>query len=124
MPKPTRLTRAQYERELREHLAKTTVEVGDLTGTPNAAVLIFGDKGKPDRIIVDPFLIGILTAVIHEMWHRARYGKLVEWGQLEETVVEAIEADLAQFITGNPRRLAWWRRAIERKLNASDRGAA
>jgi hypothetical protein len=65
--------------------------------------------GGRARVDVDPYLVGIISGTVHELLHIERHAELEAWGDFEETVANAIEAEMWRRIYDSPRRLRWWR---------------
>jgi len=72
--------------------------------------------GPNADVRLDAFLGGILECVVHELLHATYEKQLKPWGRMEETLVLALEAEMARFITNRIELQDKWRRAVSRKL--------
>lgn len=76
--------------------------------------------GPYAEVRLDVFLGGVLECVVHELLHATYEKQLKPWGRMEETIVLALEAEIARYITNRLELQDKWRRAVSRKLLRED----
>lgn len=76
------------------------------------------------KIRVDNDKVGMVVGVVHELLHVVLDEDLKNFEhEVEEPIIVALEAVLAERITSSRRRYAWWRKAIAQKLPKDKRKA-
>lgn len=114
MPPKTSL---QLENSLRRALKQPTCKLKEARlDDCTAELLVEGHPGRVAQINVDKHQAGFITAVIHELIHFVYWKEFDKWGELEEPLVEALEALVVKQVLASPSRTRWWRQAINRKL--------
>lgn len=109
-------TPKMMERDLRLVLQKptTTLRTTELNGLTMAWVDF---EGKYVEVVLDPMRGGLIASVVHELIHAAYPKHLSVWGSNEECLVIALELQQMALIDTDDKRVRWWRRAINAKLD-------
>lgn len=114
--KRRRWTATALERACRDALLqRSSVRLGRLPINRLAEVTWERPDGHA-KLVVDNHGVGIRTAVVHELLHLV----LADWldaldDDLEEAVVNALEARLDAQIKLSRRRVAWWRKSVQKQ---------
>lgn len=110
----------RLERLLRKGVKERqlSVQKGALSPSDCSAKASFnlGDKRKKKVITLDRFQVADLNGLIHELIEIYLNDELDRWGDLRETVVVALEMAIVERILSEPRRTAWWRRVVRKRL--------
>lgn len=112
-------TPASVEKELRILAKSPKIEfrMADLTGNDCTAMLVWGQDGLPDLILLDPYLGGLIESVIHELLHIHQKRPTKGLGrELEEAHMEAFEDRVVRYVNQSAQRIRWWRRCITKRL--------
>lgn len=112
-------TPASVEKELRKLARSERIEfyMADLTGQECTAMLVWGSNGLPDRILLDPYLGGLIESTIHELLHIHQKRPTKDLGkELEEAHMEAFEDRVVRYVNRSDKRIQWWRRCIAKRL--------
>ena len=108
MPPP--LTRSALELQLRRLMESDRIEL-QVAPLKDQDGWIDFDRPKA-CVTIDPFCCGYLPVLIHELIHYARYHSLEAWGDMEETIVLAVEDDIVRYINRSQLRRNWWRKRL------------
>jgi len=108
-------TLASLERDLRDALVSPTTFIR-WRELPSDTLAWVEYEGKVVEVAVDPMRGGLIECVVHELLHAVYAKELARWGVFEEAIVLAIERELMSAINMSPRRVKWWRAAIDAKL--------
>ena len=116
-------THAKLETALRQALlARTSVRLAELPHDRSADVE-WTPQGRT-RVRVDHFDVGIRPGVLHELLHTVLDRELSNFDKkLSEKIIETFEDEMNARILQSKRRLAWWRREIERRLTPREPSA-
>lgn len=112
-------TPASIEKELRKIAKSVQVEfrVADLTGNDASAMLVWGQNGLPDLVMLDPYLGGLIEGAVHELLHINQRHEMKSLGrELEEAHIEGFEDRIVRYVNQSKSRVRWWRRTIEKRL--------
>lgn len=113
-----RLTLARLEQILRERLASgVELKLQPLFGPADGFTY---PRIRPQPIILDPFRVGILDGLVHELMHGCFDDRLGKWGDLEETMTAAAERELSIYILTNPKRRERWRKLTEEVIDRTN----
>lgn len=83
--------------------------------TPHMAESAWDDK-RID-IIIDVDTTGKVPAYVHELFHLYLDDKLPDFqGDVIETIVQALENELVNFLQQDKRRMNWWRKQVRGSL--------
>lgn len=111
-----RWTATALERACRDALLqRSSVRMGRLPLSRVAEVTWERPDGHA-KMVVDNHGVGIRPAVVHELLHIV----LADWldaldDDLEETIVNALETRLDTQIKLSRRRVAWWRKNVQKQ---------
>lgn len=112
-------TPATVEAALRKLAKSERIEfrMADLTGNGCTAMLVWGQNGLPDLVLLDPYLGGLIESAIHELLHIHQRQPTEGLGkELEEAHMEAFEDRVVRYVNRNAKRIQWWRKTIAKRL--------
>lgn len=106
------------ERALRKRIREHPISIAPDRLKSEAANVHWSGNGERARIRVDPMQVSWLRAVVHELIHLELSAALEPFGELEETIVVALEGLICDRIEASNARFKWWRAAIEDKVGS------
>lgn len=111
------MTRRTLENRLRFHAHSIAVRIVPLSTEDGVLFLLFGAR----RIALRKGMRrkARLSTLLHELLHASCRLELPPWGDLEETVTEAVERDMLRYIYASKARLAWWSNYLDQITEAA-----
>ena len=110
-------TPASVEKELRKLCKSKSLEFRTRAITGASGLLIWGEKGLPSLIVIDPAHGAVIDTADHELLHYRFRKDIQVWGsELEEAIIEALEDRIVRYINRSEKRVNWWRNAITKRL--------
>ena len=110
-------TFADLERSLR-HALKDRVRVIEVRASwqQGGGIEWEGEGRRVGVLWVEPYQLGVIPTVVHELTHYVMRFQAERWGELEEPQIEGLANAVWQRIERVPARYWWWRKAIAAKL--------
>jgi hypothetical protein len=89
-----------------------------------AGYISINDHRRPHKIALDPYQIGVISGVLHELLHFVVGPRLEPLfnRELEERFVVDLTTYFSSHVLNSINETEWWRAAIERKLKATPAG--
>jgi hypothetical protein len=107
------------ERDIKKLLRRPTTRLR-VTELKSYVLAWVDYNGREVEVVLDPMRGGLIESVVHELIH-ARYPvELAKFGKFEEPFVVVMEQGVMELVNNDEARVAWWRAAINAKLDMQE----
>ena len=114
-------TRRTLHREIQKLFTapSTTFRFADLSRTSMVAHVEWGGGSREVAITTDPLTGSTIGNIIHECLHVLCDKTFQRFDMaLNEVLILSLEENLWDYISDDPRRLRWWRTALQDKVSS------